>query len=170
MNPMQQIRIEKITLNVGAGKEQKQLEKGVKLLQLITGREPMKTTAKKRIPSWGLRPGLPIGCKLTLRGEEAEKLLKRLLEAKDNKIKTTQFDESGSVSFGIHEYIDIPGVEYNPEIGIMGFEVCVTLERPGFRIKRRKYQRKKIKKHAITKDEAVKFMKQNFKIITEVEE
>ena len=78
MNPMQEIRIEKITLNIGAGKDQLKLEKGIKLLKNITGIEPVKTTTSKRIPEWGIRPGLPIGCKITLRKKEAEKLLKRL--------------------------------------------------------------------------------------------
>ena len=75
MNVMKTIRIEKITLNVGAGKDQNKLEKGMKLLQKVTGIEPIKTFTSKRIPGWGLRPGLPIGCKITLRREEAEKLL-----------------------------------------------------------------------------------------------
>jgi len=83
MNPMRNIRIEKITLNVGAGKEQTRLEKGVLLLKGLTGINPVKTFTNKRIPSWGLRPGLPIGCKLTLRKKKAEEILKRLLEAKE---------------------------------------------------------------------------------------
>ena len=94
---MKDIRIEKITLNVGAGKEQAKLEKGIKLLKIITGIDPVKTVATKRIPGWGLRPGLPIGCKITLRDEPANKLLTRLLEARDNKLVPKQFDNSGNI-------------------------------------------------------------------------
>src|SRR3989338_6519351 len=137
MNPMREIKIEKITLNVGAGKDQAKLEKGMLLLKNIASLTPVKTYTSKRIPEWGLRPGLPIGCKLTIRKTAAEELLKRLLDAKENKLKKSQFDMEGNISFGIHEYIDIAGVKYDPQIGIMGLEVCVTLERPGFRIKRR---------------------------------
>ncbi len=162
---MRNIRIEKITLNVGAGKDQTKLEKGIKLLKNITGIEPLKTFTNKRIPAWGLRPGLPIGCKITLRKDPAKKLLMRLLESRSNLLTLKQFDDGGNVAFGIHEYIDIPGVSYSPEIGIMGLEVCVTLERPGFRIRRRKLCSRKIpSKHRITKEEAMEFMRKEFNV------
>jgi large subunit ribosomal protein L5 len=165
MNPMRDIRIEKITLNIGAGKDQTRLDKGMKLLQNLTGVKPIKTFAKKRIPNWGLRPGLPIGCKLTLRKNTAIEILTKLLKAVDNKLKPTQFDANGNVAFGIAEYIDIPGAKYDPSIGIMGLEVCVTLERPGFRIKRRRFRKRKISaRHAITKEEAIKFMESKFNV------
>ncbi|MEM3154689.1 MAG: 50S ribosomal protein L5 [Candidatus Woesearchaeota archaeon] len=165
MNPMQQPRIEKITLNIGAGKDQTRLEKGMHVLKMITGTEPMKTVTMKRIPTWGLRPGLPIGCKLTLRKGKAVDVLKRLLSAKENRLKDSQFDEAGNISFGIHEYIDIPGITYDPKIGVLGLQVCVTLEKPGYRIKRRKLEQKNIpKKHMVTKAEAMSFMQKNFGI------
>ena len=157
---MRKIRIEKITLNVGAGKDEEKLARGVKLLKRITGIDPLKTITNKRIPTWALRPGLAIGCKITLRGESAKELLKRLLEAKDFKLNRKQFDKDGNVSFGIHEYVDIPSVDYDPEIKIMGLEVAVTLERPGYHIKKRKIMPKQIgKKHRITIPEAIEFMK-----------
>ena len=65
MNPMKKVRIEKITLNIGSGKDTSKLDKGILLIKTITGIAPVKTITKKRIPSWGLRPGLPIGAKLT---------------------------------------------------------------------------------------------------------
>lgn len=165
MNAMRNIRIEKITLNIGTGKEQPRLEKGMKLLKTITGVNPVKTVSKKRIPGWGLRIGLPIGCKLTLRKKAAKELLIRLLESRNNILSPDQFDAGGNVSFGVPEYIDIPDVKYDPEIGIMGLEVCVTLERPGFRIKRRKIMKKKIPSgHKITKEEAMEFMTKEFNV------
>jgi large subunit ribosomal protein L5 len=165
MNPMQQPRIEKVTLNVGAGKDQNRLEKGVAVLKMITGIEPIKTVTQKRIPTWGLRPGLPIGCKLTLRKHKAVEILKRLLDAKDKKLLPGQFDNAGNISFGIHEYIDIPGITYDPKIGVLGLQVCVTLEKPGYRIKKRKLEQKKIpKKHMITREEAMSFMQKTFGI------
>ncbi len=168
---MKNIKIEKVTLNIGAGKDQVKLEKGINLLKNITGLTPVKTFTSKRIPEWGLRPGLPIGCKLTLRKVKVIEILKRLLDAKDFKLKNNQFDNNGNVSFGIHEYIDIPGVKYDPKIGIMGLEVCVTLERPGFRIKKKKEGGKKISnKHHITKEEAIDFMKKKFNLTIGEEE
>ncbi len=165
MNIMKNIRIEKVTLNIGAGKDQAKLEKGIILLKNITGLTPVKTFTSKRIPEWGLRPGLPIGCKLTLRKSKSIEILKRLLDAKDFKLNINQFDGNGNVSFGIHEYIDIPGVKYDPKIGIKGLKALIKLERPGFKFKKKKIGKKKIsKKHKITKEEAIEFMKKNFNL------
>ncbi|MBU1204941.1 MAG: 50S ribosomal protein L5 [Nanoarchaeota archaeon] len=165
MNPSRNIKIDKVTLNIGAGKDQAKLDKGMKLLKNITNVSPVKTVTSKRIPGWGLRPGLPIGCKVTLRRKNAVEVLRRLVQAKDNKLRESQFDPNGNIAFGIEEYIDIPGVKYDPEIGIMGLEVCVTLERNGFRIKRRRIAKKKVpKKHMITKQDAIDFMKKEFNI------
>lgn len=166
MNPMKNIKLEKLTLNIGAGTNAVKLEKGIKLINTIAGRPPVKTFTNKRIPTWGLRPGLPIGCKLTLRKNAAKELLSRLLKAKDNKLNLSQFDKSGNVAFGINEYIDIPDVKYVPEIGIMGLEVCITLERAGFRVKRRRIRTSKIsKKHTINQQEAVDYLKKEFNVM-----
>lgn len=165
MNPMREIRIDKVTLNIGAGKEKSELDKGISLLKTIGGKKPVQTITKKRIQEWGLRPGLPIGCKLTLRKEEAENLLRRLLEAKSNKLTGNEIDNMGNISFGISEYIDIPGVSYNPEIGIKGLQVCVTLERAGFRVKRRSIKKRKIPaRHNIGKGEAIDFIEKKFDV------
>lgn len=163
MNSMKSIRVEKVTLNIGAGKDQARLEKGIVLLNSIANATPIKTVTSKRIQEWGLRPGLPIGCKLTLRKERAIRILPRLLEAVDNRLREKQFDNNGNVAFGIHEYIEIPGVKYDPKIGIMGLEVCITLERPGYRIKKRRLLQRKIPaRHRISKQEAIEFMAKNF--------
>jgi large subunit ribosomal protein L5 len=164
MSQMKKIRIEKITLNVGAGKDQGKLERGIKLLKEITGIDPVKTITMKRVPTWGLRPNLPIGCKITIR-KNVEELFKRLIYAKDLRLKESNFDNNGSISFGIHEYVDIKGMEYNHDIGLLGLEVSVTLERPGYRIKRRTLNPSKIgHKHKITKQDALEFMKNEFSV------
>src|SRR3989344_1389113 len=105
MNSMKNIRIEKVTLNCGVGEAGDKLDNATKLLEQITGKKPVKTTTMKRIPTWGIRPNLAIGCKVTLRGEEASILLRRLLQAVDNKLPEKKFDNNGNVSFGIEEYI-----------------------------------------------------------------
>ncbi len=165
MNAMKEIKIEKITLNNGAGKDQAKLEKGIMLLKNITGLVPVKTFSKKRIPEWGLRVGLPIGCKITLRGGKAIELLKRLFGAVDNKLSEKQFDNEGNIAFGIREYIDIPDVKYDPKIGVVGLEVCITLERAGFSIKRRAAKKKKIpSRHKISKKDSIEFIQKKFDI------
>lgn len=167
---MNEIRIEKITLNIGAGKDQTKLDKGLLLLKNITGSKPVKTFATKRIPEWGIRPGLPVGCKVTLRKQKAKDLLIRLLKAKENVLRGKQFDNNGNIAFGIPEYIDIPDVKYDPKIGVIGLEVCISLEKPGFRIKRRALCKKKIgNKHKITQAQAIEFMKNKFGIKIEEE-
>ena len=164
-NRMREIRIEKITLNIGVGKDTSRLDHGIKLLTNLTDAKPVKTITKKRIPGWGLRPGLPIGCKVTIRKEKAGELLVRLLDAKANSLTEKQFDDYGNVAFGIHEYIDIKGAKYDPDIGMMGLQVCITLQRAGFRTKRRVLVNRKItKRHKITKEEAIEFMKNKFNV------
>ena len=169
MNAMKNIKIEKLTINIGAGRDEKVLQKAVKLIKNITGLEPVKTVTNKRLAAWGLRPGLPIGAKITLRNEEqAKELVSRLLRAKENKIKPSWFDNFGNVSFGIHEYVDIPEVKYDTEIGILGLQVSITLARPGFRIKRRKLKKTKIgKSHQIKKEEAIAYLQDAFGVVLE---
>ncbi len=173
-NPMRKMKVEKLTLNVGAGKDAKVLEKGTKLLKALTGIDPVRTKTNKRLQAWGLRPGLPVGCKLTIRDPEMIKdLLPRLLDAKDKMLRTKMFDDMGNVSFGIPECIDITDYRYDPDIGIMGLQVSVTLIRPGYRVVRRRLHSSKMKPdHHIKRDEAIMFMKDNYgiKIVEEVEE
>lgn len=165
---MRQIHVEKVTLNIGVGKNPKELEKATKLLKRLSDAEPIRTFTNKRIQAWGLRPGLPLGCKVTLRKEEAVKKLRIFLAAKEKTLKKRQFDDEGNVSFGIHEYLDIPDARYDPEIGMLGMNVCITLERKGYRIKRRKIKSRKIpKKSRIAQQESIEFMKQEFGVIIE---
>ncbi|MFA6088968.1 MAG: 50S ribosomal protein L5 [Candidatus Woesearchaeota archaeon] len=164
-NVMRNIRIGKVTLNLGAGKDIPKLEKGQKLFKILTGVDSVKTITHKRIQQWGLRPGLPIGCKVTLRGEEAKELIMRLLTAKDFTLSERSFDNEGNFAFGIHEYIEIANFDYIPEIGLLGFEVCVSLERPGFRVKKRRMKQAKVgKKHRISKQDSIEFAKLNLSV------
>ena len=160
----QTVRIEKLTLNFGAGKDQARLEKGAALIQSIAGIKPVRVATKKRIPAWGLRPGLPIGAKLTLRGQEASAMLSRTLFARDFKLPASTLDNHGNLSFGIKEYIDIENAAYDPAIGILGLEVSVTLSKPGSRVKHRAIRATSLgKRQAVTRDEAQAFLSKNFK-------
>ena len=159
-NPMREIEIEKMVLNCG-GIDDK-LEKGVKLLEMITGKKVLQTIAKKRIPGFGIRPKLEVGCMVTLRGEEAAELLGRLLAAIDNQLAEEQIADN-HFSFGIAEYIEIPGEEYDREIGMIGFKVAVVFKRKGKRVKEKKIKRGKLpKKQIVTKEEIVKFMENKY--------
>lgn len=165
MNQMKTIKVEKVTLNIGAGKDQKVLEKGVKLLKSLTGIEPVKTITNKRIQGWGLRPGLPIGCKITLRGKQALDMLERVIYAKDNVLKESYFDNNGNISFGIAEYVDIKDAKYDVDTGMMGLQVSITLTRPGFRVRDRQQKKARIlKTHRISKEESIEYFKKNYNV------
>ena len=100
-------------------------------------------------------------------------MLPRLLSAREFKLNDENFDDNGNISFGIKEYIDIKDAKYDPDIGILGLQVSITLERPGFRIKKRKYLKTEIPlRHRIPRADAVQFMKDKFnvKIVSEQEE
>ncbi len=160
---MRDISVEKITLNCGTAGPGERLEKSLKLLQKISGMKPVSRKTEKRIPTWSVRPGLELGCMVTIRREKAIKLLKSFFIGKKNQIKESCFDDNGNFAFGFHEYLDVPGIEYDHEIGIIGFEVAVTLQRKGFRIRRRAAHKKSIpRKHKITKEDAINYIKKEY--------
>lgn len=173
MTKMKEIRVEKVVINIGVGKGGEQLENAVTLLSRMTGRKAVQTSAKKRNPTWGLRKGLRIGTKVTLRGSAAVDFLKKAFEAAGGKIYKQSFDQHGNFSFGVKEYIDFPGMKYDPNIGMFGFDVCVSLTRPGYRVARRKIGAAKIgSSHLIKPEEAQKFVETTFgvKVVDKVAE
>lgn len=158
-NPTRQIRIEKVVLSVGGTSEE--LEKGFKLLKLISGKTPAKMRSNKRIPAFSVRPKLEVGAVVTLRKDVME-VLKKMLTAIDNKLRRKQISEN-NFSFGIKEYIEIPGMEYQRELGMMGLDVTVVFKRAGRRVKLRKMKRGKIPaRQKISREEIIKFMEENF--------
>ncbi len=158
MNPMQEIRIEKVTLNMGCAGDKIKIQKSQKFLEKLTNQKPYVTLTKKRT-TFGSTKGKAMGVKVTLRKERAENFLKDGFESIDKKIKSSQVND-GNFSFGIKESIDMPNVKYDSDIGIVGLDVCVTLERPGFRIKRRGIKQAKIgKKHLISKEQTIDWIK-----------
>ena len=162
-NSMKKISLNKVVLNMGVGKSGEPIEIGKKALEQITGKKPNVRNAKKSQRDWGVRKGEPIGIAVTIRGNDATKLLKKLLVAKDNQINERTIDNEGNLSFGIKEHIDIPEIKYDPKIGILGLEVAISLSRPGFNIKVRSRHKAKVgKNHRITKNEAIKFLTEEF--------
>ena len=162
-NPMRQVRLEKVVVHTCVGGDWDRLQKAVSLLEALTGSKPITRNARKTIKEFGISRGSPISCMVTLRGRKAEEFLRRALEAIGFKIKASSFDKFGNFAFGIKEHLDIPGTKYDPKIGIFGLDVIVALERPGYRVKRRKYRRSNIGKNAlINKEEAIQFVKEKF--------
>jgi large subunit ribosomal protein L5 len=169
--PMTKPHIAKVVANIGVGAGgEETMTPAMNLLEKITGKKPVKTYSKCKIPAWGLREGLPIGTKVTLRGELARDFLERSTVAVEKTLKERNFDKAGNLSFGIEQYVFYDGVKYDPDIGTMGLQVSVTIERPGFRVKQRKIKTAKLGKgHIIPKDEAIAFITKEFGVTVENE-
>lgn len=143
----------KVTINIGCGEAGEKLERAKKLLEKLTGRKVVVTTTHGRT-TFGMAKGRPIGIKITLRGKPAIDFVNKALESRDMKIPARCFDKQGNFAFGVKEHIDMPGIRYDPDIGIFGMDVCVTLERPGFGVNRARISHKIGKEHRITATEA----------------
>lgn len=152
-NPNRKIRIIKVTINIGCGESGEKLERAKKLIEQLINKKAVVTTTHGRT-TFGMAKGRPIGVKITLRGEAAKDFLKKALSARDAKLPSRCFDEQGNFAFGVREHIDLPGVRYDPDIGIFGMDVCVTLERPGFSISRARIPRCVGHAHRISSEEA----------------
>ena len=158
--PMLKPKIEKVVVNLNVGKSGEPLEKASQVLKELTEQNPIKTKAKKTIRDFGIREGEPIAAVVTLRKQKAIDFLKKVLPVIENKISRSSFDKQGNFAFGIKEHIEIAGVKYDPDVGIFGMDVCVTLGRPGYRVKNRRKQKSNIgPKHILTPDESVVFIK-----------
>jgi len=154
-------KIEKVVVNISVGKSGEPLEKATKVLKEIAGQTPCKRKAKESVRDFNIRKGESIACIVTLRGEKALKFLNKALPVIDKKLSSRSFDEQGNFSFGLKEHIELPGVKYDPDVGIFGMDVCVTVIRPGYRVKMRRKQAGKIGgKHVLTPEESMAFAKE----------
>lgn len=164
-NVMRQPRIEKVVVNIGVGEAGERLIKAQKVIEMVTGQKPKQTFSKVTNRDFGIREGMPIGCVVTLRGEAAEDFLKRALTIRENRVASYSFDREGNLSFGVPDYTDFSGMKYDPEIGIFGMDVSVSIQRPGKRISRRRIMRRPVPhSHRMTREEAMEFMRQKFNV------
>ncbi len=164
-NPMRAIRVGKVVVNIGLGKSGEAIERGKRVLEQVTGQKPAQRRAKRSVRDFGIHKGEPIGVIVTVRGTKTTELLEKLLTAREKKLAESCFDSRGSVSFGIKEHIEIPGIKYDPAIGILGMNVSVLLERPGYRVARRGRRTDRVGKgHFVTKEDALQYFKDKFKV------
>lgn len=164
-NPMTIPRIAKVTVNIGVGEGGEKLQKAEKILAKLTGAKPVRTIGKELNRELGVRPGEPIGCKVTLRGGPADSFVKRALYTRKNKVYAYSFDNQGNLQFGVSDYTNFEGERYDPDIGIFGMDVCITLEKPGHRIKHRRTAARSVPKgHRVTTQEAKAFLTKKFDI------
>ena len=168
MNPMQDLRVEKVVVHMGVGESGEKLVKAENIIKEITGQKPIRSIAKKTQPAFGIRKGAPIGCRVTLRGENAEQFIRIALDIIEKRLSTFQFDQNGTFSFGIEEHTDFPGQSYDPMIGIYGMDVNVVLSRRGLRVARRSIQQQKIPlKQKVDRNAAIAFMTDQYGMVIE---
>ncbi|MEA3558263.1 MAG: 50S ribosomal protein L5 [Candidatus Thermoplasmatota archaeon] len=164
-NPMRDIRIDKVVLNIGVGEAGEKLSRAQKVIELLTMKNSTQTISTFTNKDLGIREGMPIGCKITLRNDEAPEFLKKAFWVKENKIMNYSFDREGNFSFGISDYTDFKGMKYSPDIGIFGLDISVVLTRAGKRVKLRKRSPGKIPhSHRIVRTEAMKWVAKTFDV------
>lgn len=163
-NPMKKISIEKVVVNIGCGNEFP-VKDARTIIESVTNDKSVTVKTTKR-GSFNVGIGKEIGVKTTIR-KNIDTFLKRMFEGKEGVIKESNFDNNGNLAFGIKEYIDIPDMDYDPNLKMSGFDVCITMQRPGYAIKKKKIAHRVGTNHRITKEESVEFIKNKFGIIVE---
>jgi large subunit ribosomal protein L5 len=132
---MQVPRIEKITLNMGVGEaktEAKALDAAIEELTTIAGQRAQVRRARKSIAGFKIREGMPIGARVTLRGDRMYEFLDRLVSIALPRIRDFRglsprsFDGRGNYSIGIREQIIFPEIDYDDIAGIRGLDVAIT--------------------------------------------
>jgi large subunit ribosomal protein L5 len=134
-NPMQVPRITKITVNMGVGEavaDRKVVDAAAGDMAKITGQKPLITKSKKAIASFKLRENLPIGCKVTLRGERMYEFLDRLITVAIPRIRDFRgvsaraFDGRGNYTLGVKEQIIFPEIQYDAIDQLRGMDITIT--------------------------------------------
>ncbi|MCD4807752.1 MAG: 50S ribosomal protein L5 [Methanococcoides sp.] len=165
---MRNPKVEKVVVHMGVGESGQHLVDAESILETVTGQTVVRSYAKRTLPAFTIKKGEPIGCKVTLRGEAAESFLETSLGIVERKINESQFDIFGNVSFGVEEHTDYPGMRYDPKIGIFGMDIAVIVNRPGYRVSKRRIAKRKIPtSHKITKEDTISFFKDKYAVEVE---
>lgn len=134
-SPMQLPKIEKIVINMGVGEaaqNPKVLDGAVEDLTQITGQKPIITRAKKSIAGFKLREGMPIGCKVTLRGERMYHFLDKLINVALPRVRDFRgvspkaFDGRGNYSLGLREQLVFPEIQYDKIDKVRGMDIIIV--------------------------------------------
>ncbi|KAK8789291.1 hypothetical protein WA538_006034 [Blastocystis sp. DL] len=161
-NVMRNIRVEKLVINICVGESGDAISKAARVLQQISGQEPVYGKARFTIRSFSIRRNEKISVHATIRGEKALEILERGLKVKEYELVKKNFSDSGNFGFGIQEHIDL-GIKYDPNTGIFGMDFYVQLSRPGGRVSKRKAQRSRIGySHKVTREEAMEWFKKQY--------
>lgn len=133
-NVMEIPKLDKVVINMGVGEAKensKLLDAAVKDLETITGQKAVLTRAKNSVANFKIREGMPIGCKVTLRGEKMYEFVERLIglalpRVRDFRgVNPNAFDGRGNYALGIKEQLIFPEIEYDKVDKIRGMDICI---------------------------------------------
>ena len=161
-NVSKKIFVEKLIINCCVGESGDRLTRASRVLQQLTGQDPLFSKARYTVRTFGIRRNEKISTHVTVRGKTAQDILLRGLKVKEFELKRKNFSATGNFGFGIQEHIDL-GIKYDPTTGIYGMDFYVVLKRPGARISRRRRARGRVgASHRIGKEDAIKWFKETY--------